>query len=51
MSGNIKRWASLVLWPFPNLKTWVAALGGFTAGAFVAFLFVIFGFVSLHCGG
>ncbi|MGA7861665.1 MAG: hypothetical protein WCB19_07390 [Thermoplasmata archaeon] len=43
-----RRYVYMVLWPFPNLKAWVAFLAGFFTGALCLALLVGIGLVVFH---
>ncbi|MCI4320525.1 MAG: hypothetical protein L3K23_10440 [Thermoplasmata archaeon] len=49
MTPRQRRWLSLALWPLPNLKAWVAFLGGFFAGGMLVAVALAVGFVVLTC--
>ncbi len=42
------RWLALVLWPFPNLRTWVAFAVGVVTGEFVIVFLVAIGWMVIR---
>lgn len=48
MSARATRWLALVLWPFPNLRTWVAFVIGVVTGEFVIVLLVAVGWAVIR---
>ncbi len=46
----IRRWATLVLWPFPTLRTLTAFYAGLAVGVVAATLVFALGFAVVSCG-
>lgn len=42
------RWLALLLWPFPNLRTWAAFAIGVVTGEFVIVLLVAAGWMVIR---
>ena len=42
------RWLALLLWPFPNLRTWAAFVIGVVAGELLLVLAVALGWVVIR---
>ena len=47
-SARARRWLALVLWPFPNLRTWAAFAIGVVTGEFLIVLLVAAGWMVIR---